>query len=42
MQGAAWYAPEVKRVVRLDYNTWTLSMIPMDRQSYQLLEFRPA
>jgi hypothetical protein len=42
MQGAAWFAPQVKRVVRFDYNTWTLSMIPMDRQSYQLLDFSPA
>jgi hypothetical protein len=42
MQGAAWFAPTVKRVVRLDYNTWTQTMIPIDRQSYQLMEFKPA
>jgi hypothetical protein len=42
MQGAVWYAPQVKRVARFDYFTWTLAMNPIDRQSCQLVEYRPA
>jgi len=42
MQGAVWYSPQVKRVARFDYFTWTLAMNPVDRQSYQLAEYRPA
>jgi hypothetical protein len=42
MQGAAWFSPAVKRVVRMDYNTWTQTMLPIDRQSYQLVSFSPA
>jgi hypothetical protein len=42
MQGAVWYSPQVKRVARFDYFTWTLAMNPVDRQSYQLVEYRPA
>jgi hypothetical protein len=42
LSASVWYAPAVKRVVRLRNQTWTLTMLPIDNDGYELLEYRPA
>ena len=42
LNATAWFAPAVKRVVRFRHQTWTLTMLPIDNDGYELLEYKPA
>jgi hypothetical protein len=42
LSSTAWYAPGVKRVVRFRHQTWTLTMLPIDNDGYELVEYKPA
>ncbi|MCX7893079.1 MAG: hypothetical protein N2544_12020 [Burkholderiales bacterium] len=42
LSATAWYAPAVRRVVRFRHQTWTLTMLPIDNDGYELLEYKPA
>jgi hypothetical protein len=42
LSSTVWYAPAVKRIVRFRHQTWTLTMLPIDNDGYELLEYKPA